>query len=71
MMPFIKDLKPYFKKHTLLAAALEGATTQPIILYIISFPKSIKNIKHIVKFLIISFIISALYGFVMKATKLI
>ena len=73
-MPFIKDLKPYFKIHTLLAAALiagfVGATTQPIILYLISFPKSIKNIKHIVKFLIISFIISALYGFVMKATKL-
>ena len=45
MMPFIKDLKPYFKKHTLLAAALiagfVGATTQPIILKIISFPKNI------------------------------
>ena len=47
MMPFIKDLKPYFQKHTLLAAALiagfVGATTQPIILKITPFPKNIKN----------------------------
>ena len=36
LMPFIKDLKPYFQQHTLLAAALiagfVGATTQVIIL---------------------------------------
>ena len=70
MMPFIKDLKPYFQKHTLLAAALiagfVGATTQPIILKITPFPKNIKNISSFFLFLLVSFIISALYGFIMK-----
>ena len=73
-MPFIGDLKPYFKQHTLLAAALiagfVGATTQPIITYITPFPKNINNISYLVKFLIVSFIISALYGFIMKWSKL-
>ena len=73
-MPFIGDLKPYFKEHTLLAAALiagfVGATTQPIITYITPFPKNINNISYLVKFLIVSFIISALYGFIMKWSKL-
>ena len=73
-LPFIKDLKPYFEKHTLLAAALiagfVGATTQPIILKIVSFPKNLKNLKKIIIFLIISFIISALYGFIMKWSNL-
>ena len=71
-MPFIKDLKPYFQQHTILAAALiagfVGATTQPIILSLVPFPK--KNINDIIYFLIISFIISALYGFIMKWSKL-
>ena len=44
-MDFVKYLKPYFQHHTLLAAALiagfVGATTQPFILSIMSFPKSI------------------------------
>jgi len=74
LLPFIKDLQPYFKKHTLLAAALiagfVGATTQPLILKIISFPTNISNIPHLVKFLTVSFIISALYGFIMKWSKL-
>jgi len=73
-MPFIKDLQPYFKQHTLLSAALiagfVGATTQPFILYFISVPKSMKNFMHIFKFLTISFIISALYGFIMKWSNL-
>ena len=73
-MPFIKDLKPYFKLHTLLAAALiagfVGATTQPIILMITPFPKNIMDVKYLFKFLIVSFIISALYGFVMKFSGL-
>jgi len=73
-MPFIGDLEPYFKIHTLLAAALiagfVGATTQPIILYIMKFPqknpKNISDLINISKFMIVSFIISALYGFIMK-----
>jgi hypothetical protein len=73
-MPFIKDLNPYFKEHTLLSAALiagfVGATTQPLILKITPFPKSIFNFQYLVKFLLVTFVISALYGFVMKATKL-
>ena len=73
-MPFIKDLKPYFRKHTLLAAALiagfVGATTQPFIIALMQFPKHSSGISYIIKFLILSFIISALYGFIMKWSKL-
>ena len=74
LMPFIGDLEPYFKIHTLLAAALiagfVGATTQHIILYIMKLPQKIPNntndILNIVKFMLVSFVISALYGFIMK-----
>lgn len=69
-MPFIKELRPYFQHHTILAAALiagfVGATTQPIILALTSFPSSITNLGKISYFLLISFVISALYGFLMK-----
>jgi hypothetical protein len=69
-MPFVKDLAPYFEIHTLLAAALiagfVGATTQPLILMVTPFPKNMSNIKYLIKFLTVTFIISALYGFVMK-----
>jgi hypothetical protein len=71
---FIEYLIPYFKKHTILAAALIagfiGATTQLIIINIYKFPTNLKNIKYLAKFLFVSFIISGLYGFLMKATKL-
>ena len=71
---FIKYLKPYFEHHTLLSAALiagfVGATTQPIIIYLMSFPSKKSNLMYIFKFMVLSFIISALYGFIMKATKL-
>lgn len=68
--PFIRYLKPYFEHHTLLAAALiagfVGATTQPIILMFAHFPKNMSDLKYVFMFLVLSFIISALYGFVMK-----
>ncbi len=71
---FIKYLIPYFKKHTLLAAALIagfiGATTQYIIINLHKFPTDFKDVAEIFKFLLISFIVSGLYGFIMKATKL-
>jgi len=71
---FIKYLKPYFEHHTLLSAALiagfVGATTQPIIIYLMNFPSKNSNLIYILKFMVLSFIISALYGFIMKATKL-
>ena len=73
-MDFVKSLKPYFKHHTLLAAALiagfVGATTQPIIISIMPFPKNLFNFSYVFKFMILSFIISALYGFIMKGSKL-
>lgn len=73
-MKFIQYLKPYFEKHTLLAAALiagfVGATTQPIILYFMRFPTNNSSINYIIQFMILSFIVSALYGFVMKASNL-
>ena len=71
---FVRYLIPYFKKHTLLAAALIagfiGATTQVIIVNILKFPKDLKNMNMIINFLLLSFIISALYGFLMKGSKL-
>jgi hypothetical protein len=71
---FIKYLIPYFKKHTLLAAALIagfiGATTQYIIINLHKFPTDFKDVVDISKFLLISFIISGLYGFIIKASKL-
>jgi hypothetical protein len=73
-MDFVEYLIPYFKHHTVLAAALiagfVGATTQPIILSIMSFPTNIFDFAYISKFMILSFIISALYGFIMKWSKL-
>ena len=74
MYDFIVDLKPYFQHHTLLSAALiagfVGATTQPIILYLMKFPTQYKDKKYILKFLTLSFVISALYGFIMKWSQL-
>jgi hypothetical protein len=73
-MDFVEYLIPYFNQHTILAAALiagfVGATTQPIILSIMDFPKRIFDIAYISKFMILSFIISALYGFIMKWSNL-
>tara|TARA_B100001175_G_C19027562_1_gene411062 strand:- start:96 stop:554 length:459 start_codon:yes stop_codon:yes gene_type:complete len=73
-MDFVEYLNPYFKHHTLLAAALiagfVGATTQLIILSIMDFPQSIFEFGYISKFMILTFIISALYGFIMKGSKL-
>ena len=71
---FIKYLKPYFQHHTILSAALIagfiGATTQPLIIYFMKFPTINSNISYIFNFMILSFVISALFGFIMKATKL-
>jgi hypothetical protein len=68
---FMIYLQPYFKQHTLLDAALVagfvGATTQVIILNLHSLPT---NALSFVSFMILSFIISALYGFVMKFSNL-
>jgi len=73
-MPFIQYLKPYFQKHTLLAAALiagfVGAITQLIILNVMNFPTRNSSINYILIFMIWSFIVSALFGFIMKASKL-
>ena len=72
--PFIGYLIPYFKQHTLLAAALiagfVGATTQMIIQQFIKFPYLPNKPLSVATFLVVSFIISALYGFVMKWSRL-
>ena len=74
ILPFIKYLQPYFFKHTLLAAALiaafVGATTQVIIINLLSFPKINSSYFYVLKFMLLSFIVSALYGFIMKFSKL-
>jgi hypothetical protein len=71
---FVKFLIPYFKYHTILSAALLagfiGAVTQALILSIIPFPDKIYNIKNLSYFILISFICSGLFGFIMKFTKL-
>ena len=71
---FIRHLIPYFQKHTLLSAALIagfiGATTQVIIVNIYPFPTDFKDIYKIIEFLFLSFIVSALYGFLMKGSQL-
>lgn len=71
---FVKYLKPYFQQHTMLSAALiagfVGATTQPIILYFMKFPSVKSNSIYIIQFMVLSFVISGLFGFLMKATKL-
>lgn len=73
-MKFIQYLKPYFQQHTLLAAALiagfVGAVTQLIILYFMDFPNSNSSLNYIFKFMVWSFVVSALFGFIMKASKL-
>lgn len=72
--PFIGYLTPYFEHHTMLAAALIagfiGATAQVIIISILKFPTLKNNLNYNLLFLFISFIISALYGFIMKLSKL-
>ena len=64
---FVRYLEPYFKQHTLLSAALiagfVGATTQYVILQ--AMPLQLTT-----SFMAITFVISALYGFIMKATGL-
>lgn len=68
---FVEYLIPYFEKLNLLDAALiagfVGAITQYIILKLVKLPKNFTNSFY---FLIISFVVSALFGFVMKFSKL-
>lgn len=68
---FVRYLQPYFKVHTVLAAALIagfiGATTQVIILNTHKLPT---NVATYMTFLITSFVISALYGFIIKLSNL-
>ena len=70
---FIYYLIPYFKKHTVLSAALiagfVGYLTQYIILSFQPFPIH-KNIFSILTFLLFSFFISGLIGFPIKMSKL-
>lgn len=70
---FIKMLQGYFEKHTILGAALiagfVGASTQLIILPLYK-KKKIERKQDFILFMMITFIISALYGFGMKATGL-
>jgi len=68
---FVRYLQKYFKIHTLLAAALiagfVGVTTQAIIL---QFHKLPTNLASYLTFMIVTFVISALYGFIIKFSKL-
>jgi len=68
---FVLYLQPYFKKHTLLSAALiagfVGALTQFIILNVHKLPTSFNTL---LSFMVVTFVISSLFGFVMKFSKL-
>ena len=73
-MDFVRYLIPYFKQHTVLSAALiagfAGSITQYFIIKIVPFPNNIININTIIKFLFVSFVVSGLFGFPMKLSKL-
>ena len=68
---FLKALQPYFKHHTLLSAALiagfVGACSLYIILLIHELPT---NMDTTFSFMIVVFVVSALYGFLMKFSGL-
>lgn len=68
---FVRYLEPYFKQHTLLAAALiagfVGAGAQYVILSMHRFPMGMTNVSS---FMMLTFVVSALYGFLMKASGL-
>ena len=70
-LPFIGYLKPYFEKLDLLSAALVagfvGACTQ---LIIIKLGQRFNFLSNLYYLLAITFVISALFGFVMKFSKL-
>lgn len=70
-LDFVFYLIPYFKKHTLLSAALiagfVGALTQVIILNLHKLPTTFYTLFT---FMILTFIVSALFGIIMKASKL-
>ena len=70
-MDFIKYLQGYFNKHTLLSAAMVagfvGASSQVLILY---FHKIPNNSNTLLTFMLLTFIVSALYGFFIKESKL-
>ena len=68
---FLKALQPYFKHHTILSAALiagfVGACSLYIILLIHELPT---NMDTTFSFMIVVFVVSALYGFLMKGSQL-
>jgi hypothetical protein len=74
MSPFLISLQPYFKYHTWFGAAViagtVGALCQSIILYLRSFPTCARNVEDVSLFLIITFVISALFGVLMKTSRL-
>lgn len=75
MLPFLDKLKPYFNHYSLLSAALiagfVGAVSQFIIVNIYSFPdKDYTTFLEILLFLLITFVVSGLFGFLMKASGL-
>jgi hypothetical protein len=71
---FVYYLIPYFKYHTVLSGGLiagfVGALTQIIILYYYDIVNINYDVNTLVNFISVSFIISALFGFVMKFSKL-
>ena len=71
---FIRYLQPYFQKHTVLSAMLlagfVGTCSQYMIVQLQSFPNVTDSWGVLVMFMVWSFIVSALGGFVMKCSGL-
>lgn len=71
---FLKYLTQYFKQHTLISAALIagfiGAVVQFIVIQSYPFPSLLDNYMKLFLFLLLSFIISGLFGFIIKESKL-
>ena len=70
---FIKYLKEYFDNHTILGAAsiagVTGVLAQVIIISILRFPQRGAS-NEVLIFLLLSFLISGLFGFVMKWSQM-
>ena len=70
---FIKYLKEYFENHTVLGAAsiagVTGVLAQLIIISILKFPRKARC-DEIINFLLLTFLVSGLFGFIMKLSQM-
>ena len=73
-LKFVKNFIEYFKTKTVLGAALiagfVGGISQTLLLYFFKFPRKIDKMRYIIIFLLYSFLLSALIGYIMVISGL-